>query len=95
MKVESRSSTTNFNKKWVNLIDSVVENHGSWDTRKGYKPWEILRLQMTKQKVLVKGPIITKRLWRTGSLCFTALRSREEEILMFILFLLIGAKQVG
>lgn len=34
----------NFNKQWVNLIDSVVENHGSWDTRKGYKPWEILEI---------------------------------------------------
>ena len=29
----------NFQKKWVELIDSVVENHGSWETRKNYKPW--------------------------------------------------------
>ena len=34
----------NFNKQWVSLIDSVVENHGSWETRKGYKPWEILEI---------------------------------------------------
>ncbi len=31
----------NFNRTWVQLIDSVVENHGSWETRKGYVPWEI------------------------------------------------------
>ena len=31
----------NFKRKWIELIDSVVENHGSWDTRKGYTPWEI------------------------------------------------------
>jgi len=30
----------NFQKQWVDLIDSVVENHGSWETRKGYKPWD-------------------------------------------------------
>jgi len=29
----------NFQKQWIDLIDSVVENHGSWETRKGYKPW--------------------------------------------------------
>lgn len=33
-----------FRKQWVSLIDSIVENHGSWETRKGYKPWEILEI---------------------------------------------------
>ena len=28
-----------FKKQWIELIDSVVENHGSWETRKNYKPW--------------------------------------------------------
>ena len=31
----------NFQKQWVELIDSVIENHGSWEARKGYKPWSI------------------------------------------------------
>lgn len=31
----------NFKRKWIELVDSVIENHGSWDTRKGYTPWEI------------------------------------------------------
>ena len=30
-----------FNKSWIDLIDSVVERYGSWDTRKGYKAWEL------------------------------------------------------
>jgi glycosyltransferase involved in cell wall biosynthesis len=30
-----------FKNKWINLIDSIIENHGSWETRKGYTPWEI------------------------------------------------------
>ncbi len=35
----------NFRKQWINLIDSVVENHGSWDTRKGYQAWEIKEIK--------------------------------------------------
>jgi glycosyltransferase involved in cell wall biosynthesis len=35
----------NFRKKWIELIDSVVENHGSWDTRKGYQSWEIKEIK--------------------------------------------------
>ena len=31
----------NFKKQWVSLVDSIVENHGSWETRQGYKSWEI------------------------------------------------------
>jgi len=30
-----------FKKRWVTLVDSVIENHGSWETRKGYQAWEI------------------------------------------------------
>jgi len=30
-----------YKKNWINLMDSIIENHGSWETRKGYKPWEI------------------------------------------------------
>ena len=30
-----------FKKKWIELMDKIVEERGSWETRKGYKPWEI------------------------------------------------------
>ena len=35
----------NFRKQWVNLVDSIVENHGSWETRKGYQTWEIKEIK--------------------------------------------------
>mgnify|MGYP003647123909 CR=1 FL=1 len=33
-----------FSQKWVDLIDSVVENYGSWETRTGYNRWEMLEV---------------------------------------------------
>ena len=30
-----------YQDKWVKIIDDIVERHGSWGTRKGYKSWEI------------------------------------------------------
>jgi glycosyltransferase involved in cell wall biosynthesis len=35
----------NFKKQWVDLVDSIVENHGSWDTRQGYESWEIKEIK--------------------------------------------------
>ena len=35
----------NFKKQWVTLIDSIVENYGSWDTRQGYESWEIKEIK--------------------------------------------------
>ena len=34
-----------FRKQWVDLIDSVVEKHGSWNSRKGYQAWEIKEIK--------------------------------------------------
>lgn len=30
-----------FCSRWVDLIDKVVEQHGSWEERKGYKSWSL------------------------------------------------------
>ena len=30
-----------FRQRWIDLIDDVTERLGSWETRQGYKPWEI------------------------------------------------------
>ncbi|MBC8227520.1 MAG: glycosyltransferase [Gammaproteobacteria bacterium] len=32
---------SDFNERWVSLIDSTIEKLGSWDSRKGYQSWEI------------------------------------------------------
>jgi len=34
-----------FKKSWVDLMDSVIENHGSWETRKGYQAWEMKEIK--------------------------------------------------
>ena len=33
-----------FQSKWIDLIDSIVEKHGSWETRTGYNRWEMLEV---------------------------------------------------
>jgi glycosyltransferase involved in cell wall biosynthesis len=34
----------NYEKSWVKLMDEVVEKHGSWDTRVGYKRWHLMEV---------------------------------------------------
>ena len=29
-------------EKWDNLLSSIYEDHGSWESRKKYKKWEII-----------------------------------------------------
>ena len=31
-------------KKWVEIMDEIIEKHGSWETRKGYKRWHLLEV---------------------------------------------------
>ena len=33
-----------FNDSWITLMDSVYENHGSWDTRKNYNGITLLEV---------------------------------------------------
>lgn len=37
-------SPEKYAKEWEQLFDEVVERHGSWDTRKGYKAWELIEV---------------------------------------------------
>jgi len=34
----------NYEKNWVKIMDEIVEKHGSWDTRKGYKCWHLMEV---------------------------------------------------
>lgn len=34
-----------FNKSWVNLVDSIVESRGSWESRKKYKSWDLREIK--------------------------------------------------
>ena len=40
--VEENYSFEQLEKSWVEFMDEVIEENGSWDTRKGYKAWEQL-----------------------------------------------------
>jgi len=34
----------NFEKSWIELMDKVIEQNGSWETRKNYKKWHLLEV---------------------------------------------------
>ena len=42
--VKKNYSFENYQKKWVELMDEIVEKHGSWDTRKNYDRWHLLEV---------------------------------------------------
>ena len=42
--VQKNYSFESFNKSWVEKIDSIVKEHGSWQTRKNYKRWHLLEV---------------------------------------------------
>ena len=33
-----------FEKRWVEYMDQIVENHGSWENRRGYKRWHLMEV---------------------------------------------------
>jgi glycosyltransferase involved in cell wall biosynthesis len=33
-----------YEKRWVELMDEIVEKHGSWETRRGYKRWHLMEV---------------------------------------------------
>jgi glycosyltransferase involved in cell wall biosynthesis len=37
-------SPEKYAKEWEKLFDRVLEEHGSWETRKGYKSWELIEV---------------------------------------------------
>ncbi len=39
--VENNYSFKGYEEKWVNLMDEIVEKHGSWETRKNYRRWHL------------------------------------------------------
>jgi len=43
--VVSNYNFNKFKKSWVDLIDSIVETRGSWETRKQYQAWEIREIK--------------------------------------------------
>ena len=42
--VNKNYSFVKFNESWINLMTSIHEKHGSWDTRRNYKHYKIREL---------------------------------------------------
>jgi glycosyltransferase involved in cell wall biosynthesis len=42
--VAKNYSFTGFQERWINLMDEVIEKHGSWETRKNYDRWHLLEV---------------------------------------------------
>jgi glycosyltransferase involved in cell wall biosynthesis len=42
--VQKNYNFENFEKMWVDLMDDVIEKHGSWDTRVGYQKWHLMEV---------------------------------------------------
>jgi glycosyltransferase involved in cell wall biosynthesis len=42
--VKKNYSFEKYEERWVELMDNIVEKHGSWETRKGYKRWHLLEV---------------------------------------------------
>ena len=39
--VRKNYSFENYEKQWVQIMDEIVENYGSWETRRGYERWHM------------------------------------------------------
>ena len=42
--VQNNYSFESYQEKWVKLMDEIVEKHGSWENRRGYKRWHLLEV---------------------------------------------------
>lgn len=42
--IHKNYSFEKFQKQWVELMDDIIENHGSWEDRKNYKRWHLLEV---------------------------------------------------
>jgi len=34
----------NYEKRWIKIMDDIVERHGSWENRKGYKRYHLMEV---------------------------------------------------
>ena len=42
--IENNYSFENYKKRWVSLMDDVIERHGSWENRKLYNRWHFMEV---------------------------------------------------
>ena len=42
--VQNNYNFDDLENKWVEIIDRVVEQHGSWENRKNYDRWQLMEV---------------------------------------------------
>ena len=42
--VQENYNFEKYQQKWIEIMDEIVEKHGSWETRDGYKRWHLLEV---------------------------------------------------
>jgi glycosyltransferase involved in cell wall biosynthesis len=42
--VQEKYNFENYQQTWIEIMDEIVEKHGSWETRDGYKRWHLLEV---------------------------------------------------
>jgi glycosyltransferase involved in cell wall biosynthesis len=42
--IQENYSFEGYQKQWVEVMDKVHEEHGSWDNRKKYSPWNLTKV---------------------------------------------------
>jgi glycosyltransferase involved in cell wall biosynthesis len=42
--VDKNYSFENYQESWVKVLDDVHERHGSWENRKNYSPWSVIKI---------------------------------------------------
>jgi glycosyltransferase involved in cell wall biosynthesis len=46
--VQENYKFENYEKRWIELMDEIVERYGSWETRKLYDRWQLMELEAAK-----------------------------------------------
>jgi len=42
--VKANYNFEKYERDWVETMDDIIERHGSWDTRQGYKKWHFMEV---------------------------------------------------
>ena len=42
--VKEKYNFEDYEKEWINVIDEIIDKHGSWETRTGYERWHLMEV---------------------------------------------------
>jgi glycosyltransferase involved in cell wall biosynthesis len=42
--VKNNYNFENYKNRWIEIMDQVIEDHGSWENRKKYRTWHLMEV---------------------------------------------------